>query len=270
MGKVPVGVVTRFADHAKSFPWAFYEVKDVNGVHHAALPGTIPMVSVFGDNRLAKEHPEWVQIGPEGVRGDRSAPYFDWDTLCPSRDEVFRTALAWVGEAALSGKGLRLDDVTFAREGFCRCVVCEHQRTLRGLSLEEYRVARITEFVQVAQGLVTQGPLFFTLYPDPYPGHLERRFGVDPDRLGRWVDAFVVPVYDLAYTTTYWLEVIAAGFRDRLAKPFWIELYGLGVEEKRLLKAARVAGAYGAGVLIAYDNDLAKLLRIRDALEQGQ
>lgn len=263
------GIVSRFRDHLAQFDLAFFEVKDVAGVRHEPIPGTIPMVSVFADNRLARDHADWVQVGPHGMRGDRSAPYFDWDTLCPTRPEVFEQAEMWVRDAlsASLGKGIRLGDVTFAREGFCQCDLCRQAQSRLGLSSEAYRMHRITEFVSRCRDLAGSFPVYFTLYPDPYPGHLENRFGLDLEALSQLVDIFVIPVYDLAYSTTYWLEVLAQGFRDRLTVPWLIELYGLGIEEDRLLKAARVARAYADGILIAYDNRLEKLLRIKAELQ---
>ncbi|CAB3394007.1 hypothetical protein [Kyrpidia spormannii] len=262
------GVVTRYADHVGQFRPAFWEVKDVGGAHREPVAGSIPMVSCFADNRVAKAHPEWVQVGPGGQRATRDQPYFDWDCLCPSRPEVEALALEWVRDAAAQSgpEGFRLDDVTFAREGYCQCAACEAGRRKAGLDLETYRMARLADFVARARSSVA-GKLYFTLFPDPYPGHLERRFGIDVDRMKQWVDVFVVPIYDLAYTTTYWLEVLAQGFQDRLGgHPWYLELYGLGVEEAKLVKASRVGASYADGVLIAYENDLDKLRRIQEAL----
>ncbi|MDI3257999.1 MAG: hypothetical protein QJR01_09805 [Kyrpidia sp.] len=267
-GGTVFGVVTRYPDHVEQFGPAFWEVKDVGGARRDPVTGAIPMVSCFADNRLAKAHPEWVQMGPGGERATRDQPYFDWDCLCPSRPEVEELALDWIrGALDQSGsESFRLDDVTFAREGYCRCEACEAGRRESGLDFEAYRIGKLTDFVRRSRALVP-GTLYFTLFPDPYPGHLELRFGIDVDGLKRWVDVFVVPIYDLAYTTTYWLEVLAQGFRDRLGgHPWYLELYGLGVDEGRLTKAAQVGAAYADGVLVAYEKDGGKLRRVREAL----
>lgn len=266
------GVVTRYKSHVARFPLAFWEVKDVGGAWRAPLADAVPMVSCFGDNRVAKSHPEWVQIGPDGLRGTRDAPYFDWDTLCPSRPEVQKTAEDWVHQAlsvsdASSSPGLRLDDVTFAREGFCRCSVCQAMQAASGLSWEGYRADVLTRFVGEVKRKMA-GPLYFTVYPDPFPGHLQSRFGLSVKALRPYVDGgFVVPLYDIHYGTTYWIEVLASAFRDVMGNtPLYIELYGLGVEEKRLVKAAQVAAAYADGILVAYDKELDKLLRVEEAV----
>lgn len=273
MGK-DFGVVTRYKSHVGRFPLAFWEVKDVGGAWREPLAGAVPMVSCFGDNRMAKSHPDWVQIGPDGLRGTRDAPYFDWDTLCPSRSEVQAAVEEWIWRALAapdaSLPGLRLDDVTFAREGFCQCPVCRERQTASGLSWAGYRTEVLTRFVEGVKRKMT-GPLYFTLYPDPFPGHLESRFGLSVDALRPFVDGgFVVPLYDIHYGTTYWVEVLASAFRDVIGDaPLYIELYGLGVEEPRLVKAAQVAASYADGVLVAYDKDLDKLLRVEAAVRSS-
>jgi hypothetical protein len=258
------GVVTRYRSHVGAFSLAFWETKDVGGAQHPPVPGAVPMVSCFGDNRVAKEHPDWVQVGPAGVPATRDLPYFDWAALCPTRPEVRELARAWVAAASVPGQGLRLDDVTYARRDFCQCAVCEGEARSRGVALWELRQQVLSAFVQEMRA-VTRGPLYLTLYPDPYPGRLEEEYGLWPADLRSLVDCFVVPIYDLAYSTTWWLENLARAFRERLQHPFLVELYGLGVDAARLEKAALVAGAYADGVLVAYDRDLEKLQRIERA-----
>ncbi len=261
-----LGIVSRFPDHFAHFDVGYYEVKDVSGVWHDPVPGTIPMVSVFGDNRQAKRHPEWVQVGPNQERATRDAKFFDWDALCPSRPDVFSLGVEWVKDAlAKSGqKTIRLDDVTYAREGFCQCPACLEESARRGLTADAYRSERLAEFVAAVREVAERVEM--TLFPDPLPGHLERRFGIDLSRLAPYVDRFVVPIYDLHYATTYWLEVLAQGFSELLQRPFFIELYSLKVPEDAVVHAAEVASAYAEGVLLAYENQLPKLLRIRERL----
>ncbi|MCY0899231.1 MAG: hypothetical protein OWU33_09935 [Firmicutes bacterium] len=265
-----VGVVTRFAKHAEEFPLAYYEVKGVNGVWHRPVGSAIPMISVFGDHRVAQAHPEWVQVGPHGKKATADREYFDWDHLCPSHEAVFELGLKWIHQAYEESQCpvIRLDDVAFAREGYCQCAACREAEQASGLDALEYRQRRLEDFVRQAAEI---GPrLELTLYPDPYPLHLEQRFGLSPDRLAVYVDRFVVPIYDQHYATTYWLEILASAFRDRLPRPFLIELYGLQVPEEALLRAAQVAHAYADGVLIAYDNQVEKLRRIQHHLTNGR
>lgn len=123
----------------------------------------------------------------------------------------------------------------------------------------------ITGFVEEARKLVP-GCLFMTIYPDPFPGHLERRKGIELEQLTESVDEFVVPLYDMAYETTYWLEILATGFQDVLDSPFSIELYAIGIEDENLLHATRVAREYAHSVVFAYDGEVAR--RLVRALEE--
>ncbi len=264
-----LGVVTRYKGHVAAFSPAFWEVKDVGGAWTVQPPGAIPMVSCFGDNRLGKAHPEWIQVDAAGTPATRQSRYFDWTALCPSQPAVRAQAVAWVERALKDGGGddLRLDDVTFARQGYCHCRACRDGMAAAGLDWATYRQETLTAFVQEVRRLVP-GRLYLTLYPDPYPGHLEERFGLDVDRLRDLVDGFITPVYDLAYSTTYWVEDIAHGFQDRLGGALWmVELYGLDVPEAALGRALEVAAFYADQVLVAYDRDLDKLRRLEARLE---
>jgi len=263
------GVVSRYPEHLRRFRTAFFEVKDVGGAWHDPVPGTIPMVSCFGDNRVAKAHPDWVQEGPDGLRAVRGERYFDWDALCPTRPEVRELARAWIRRAAGDGAGFRLDDVTYAREGFCRCAVCRDAAAARGVDLEELHRRVLAEFVESVRGQIGR-PVYFTLYPDPYPGHLEARYGLSPETLAPAVDVFVVPLYDLAYSTTYWLEILASAWRDRVPTGLFIELYGLKVPERALEQAVRVAAHYADGVLVAYESNAEKLRRVAETFAEEE
>lgn len=258
-----IGVASRFPEHLQYFEPAYYEVKGTTGVWHDPPASCIPMVSVFADERVARQHPEWIQVDKDLQKATRDSQYFDWTLLCPSWPEVRDQAWAAIHQAYRdSGENsVRLDDVNYAREGFCDCQACQ----TAGSFHNDFREETITSFIRRAHEMVPH--LEMTLYPDPYPLHLERRFGVNIKALEPYIDRWIVPLYDMHYQSTYWLEILASAFKDRLTKPFLIELYGLKVPEERLLKAARVAKAYADGVVIAYDNDLSKLLRISSGLD---
>ena len=72
----------------------------------------------------------------------------------------------------------------------------------------------ITDFVAAVAARVP-GQLYLTLHPDPYPGHLFERAGLDLAVLDELVDAFVVPLCDRSYETTDWLEITMSGSRAR-------------------------------------------------------
>ena len=57
----------------------------------------------------------------------------------------------------------------------------------------------------------------------------------------------------MAYETTYWIEVIARGFADRLDAPFSIELYAINIDVDNLIHATEVAEAYANAVIYGYE-----------------
>jgi len=255
-----VGVVTRNEPEVTwgEFDQAFYETKDVTGRAVEPIEGAVNMISAFGDNAAAEGNPEVVPVSETGERATRDQPYFDWDYVCPTHEGYREGILEMVESAAAANADVRIDDVGFPREGYCRCDRCD--RLFSESDVEDrqaWRGAVITDFVAAVRERVP-GDLYLTLYPDPYPGHLYRRAGLDLDALSAHVDEFVVPLYDTAYGTTYWLEVIASAFADRLDRPFTVELYAVDVDVDALIHAAEVAAAYADGVLFGYDASTAR------------
>ena len=260
------GVVTRNVPEVEwsEFDRAFYEVKDVSGRPAEPIANAVNMVSCFGDNAAASDNPELVAVDSEGREATRDRTYFDWSYICPTHDAYREGLLEIVEDCATANEDVRLDDVGFPREGYCRCERC----TERFADSEfdewgDWRASVITEFVADARERVP-GRLYLTLYPDPYPGHLYERAGLDIEALSEYVDEFVVPLYDLDYGTTYWLETIARGFRSALGgdyrldgegpePPFSIELYAVDVDVDNLIHAAEVADEYAKDVLFGYD-----------------
>jgi len=248
------GVVTRNEEETEwsEFDRAFYEVKDVTGRAAEPIAGAVNMVSCFGDNAVEGEE-DLLCFDEAGTAATRNEPYFDWTYVCPTHDRYREGLLGIVEEAATLNGDVRLDDVGFPREEYCHCERCE--RRFADSEFEEWGAWRsnvITEFVAAARERVP-GDLYLTLYPDPYPGHLDARSGLDIDAVAPYVDEFVVPIYDMAYSTTYWLEILAKGFVDRLSTPFSIELYAVDVDIDSLVKATEVAAEYAESVLFGYD-----------------
>ena len=265
------GVVTRNVEELawEEFDVGFYEVKNVTGRASEPVAEGINMVSCFADNAVAEADPELVPVSDSGERATRDRPYFDWDYVCPSHEKYREGLLEIVEEAAAVRSDVRLDDVGFPREEYCHCDRCE--RAFAESDRDDWRAWRasvITDFVAAARERIP-GDLYVTLYPDPYPGHIYDRAGLDVDALAEHVDEFVVPLYDTAYETTYWLETIASGFRDRLDTPLSVELYAVDVDIDDLLHATEVAEAYADSVLFGYDASNARAaLRRQDAETQ--
>jgi len=273
------GVVTRNADEVEMSPFGrgFYEVKDVTGRAASPLPNAVNMVSCFGDNAAAAENPALVPVDEHGEPATRDRAYFDWAYVCPTHPEYRAGLLEIIEDCAAVNDDVRLDDVGFPREGFCRCERCQRRfEASEHTEWSAWRAAVITAFVSEAAERVP-GRTLLTLYPDPYPDHLYERAGLDLDALCHHVDEFVVPLYDTAYETTYWLESIARGFRSRLGgdydlygappeTPFSLELYAVDVDVDELIHATEVAERYAKDVFFGYDAaNAAAALRRKDA-----
>ncbi|WP_336344375.1 hypothetical protein [Halalkalicoccus ordinarius] len=268
------GVVTRNAEECSwpEFDLAFYEYKQVSGRATEPIPDAINMISCFGDNAAAESSPELVPVNEAGERATRERPYFDWAYVCPTHEGYREGLLEMVSEAAEANEDVRLDDVGFPRQGYCFCERCN--RLFDESEFEdrlEWRASVITEFVAEAADRIP-GRTYLTLYPDPYPGHLYERAGLSIDELEEHVDEFVIPLYDMAYSTTYWLETIASGFESALSRPFSIELYTVDVDVDKLIHATEVADAYAKDVLFGYDAAQAQamLRRMRADTREGR
>ncbi|MFB6152334.1 MAG: hypothetical protein ABEJ40_11070 [Haloarculaceae archaeon] len=268
------GVVTRNAEELSwpEFDVGFYEAKDVTGRASEPVPDGVNMISCFGDTAAAEEEPDLVPVSETGERATRERRYFDWSYVCPTRDDYREGLLEMVSDAAAETPDVRLDDVGFPREEYCHCDRCEARfADSDATDWYEWRAGVIEEFVAEARERVP-GDLYLTVYPDPYPGHVYRRSGLDLDALADYVDEFVVPLYDTAYGTTYWLEALASGFADELDAPFAVELYAVDVEVEDLLHATEVVEAYAERVLFGYDagNARAAIRRKRADARDGE
>ncbi|RQG91234.1 hypothetical protein EA462_04385 [Natrarchaeobius halalkaliphilus] len=267
------GVVTRNAEEVRwpEFDRGCYEVKDVTGRSAEPIEDGVNMVSCFGDNAAADADPSLVPVDDLGRPATRDRTYFDWDYICPSRRDYRTGLLEVVDDCVEANEDVRLDDVGFPRSEYCRCGVCE--RAFDESDFEdrlEWRARVITGFVAEAASRIP-GRVYLTLYPDPYPGHLYERSGLDLAALEEYVDEFVVPLYDTAYETTYWLETIAKGFESALETPFSIELYAVNVDIDNLIHALDVANEYGNDVFFGYDatNAKAAIRRMRADDREG-
>ncbi|MGM0590265.1 MAG: hypothetical protein ACQETI_01330 [Halobacteriota archaeon] len=267
------GIVTRNEPEVSwsEFDRSFYEVKDVTGRPAQPLPNVVNMVSCFGDNAAAEGNPELVPVNRDGERATREQPYFDWAYICPTNEKYRAGLLEIVEDCADASPDVRLDDVGFPREGYCHCDRCTQLfETSEYENRNEWRAAVITDFVEEAASRVP-GRTYLTLYPDPYPGHLYERSGIDLDALSTVVDEFVVPLYDTHYGTTYWLETLAKGFQSALDVPFSIELYAVNVDVDDLIHATEVAEAYAEHVYFGYDasNAAATIRRMKADRREG-
>ncbi|MFB6167315.1 MAG: hypothetical protein ABEJ43_00530 [Haloferacaceae archaeon] len=272
------GVVTR---HEAELDWpAFdvgcYEVKDVAGNASEPSADATNTLSAFADNAAAREDPEIVPVSADGERATPERPYFDWSFVCPSHDAYRAGLLEMVEDCAAAAPDLRLDDVGFPRAEYCHCERCDAAFAASDRDdRADWRADVVTEFVRDVRDRVP-GDLSLAVHPDPYPGHLRRRAGIDLERVLPLIDRLVVPLYDTVYGTTYWLESLASGFETRLDRGAFdgrlaVELYAVDVDLDALVGAAEVAEAYADDVFFGYDssNATAALRRMRADAEEG-
>ncbi|WP_226041322.1 hypothetical protein [Natrinema sp. DC36] len=267
------GVVTRNAEEVRwpEFDRGFYEVKDVTGRSAEPIADGVNMVSCFGDNAAADADPSLLPVDDMGRPADREREYFDWAYICPSREDYREGLFEIIDDCAAENEDVRLDDIGFPRAEYCHCGVCEQEFEASEYDDRvEWRASVITEFVEEAVEHIP-GTVYMTLYPDPYPGHLRERAGIDLAAVEEYVDEFVVPLYDTAYGTTYWLETIAKGFESALETPFNIELYAVNVDVDNLIHATEVAEEYANGVFFGYEasNGRAALRRMQADEREG-
>ncbi|MFC7255848.1 hypothetical protein [Haloplanus litoreus] len=270
------GVVTRNAEELEwsAFDAGFYEVKDVTGRAAAPVSTGVNMVSAFGDNAAVGDDNSMAAVDAEGRPATRDRPYFDWSSVCPTHDRYREGLLEIVDDCIEALPDLRLDDVGFPRDDYCRCERCDRRFAASEFDdRADWRASVVTDFVADVRDRVP-GDLSLTCYPDPYPGHLRTRSGVDIEALAPMVDEFVVPLYDTAYGTTYWLETIAKGFESRLAgldAALAVELYAVEVDVDALVGATEVADAYADAVYFGYDasNAAAAIRRMRADRREG-
>lgn len=254
------GVVTRNEEELMwpEFDYGFYEVKDVTGrTTNPVEPGT-NMISCFGDNKAAEADSSLVPVNDADELATRDRSYFDWDYICPSRDRYQEQLIEIIDDVASVNPDVRLDDIGFPRREYCVCDVCQEKFAESSHDdWFEWRSSIITDFVETAVEHIP-GRVYLTLYPDPYPGHLYKRTGINIDAITPYVDEFVIPLYDLSYSTTYWLEIIASGFQTRIDNPISIELYAVNIETDNLVHATEVAQEYAKCVFFAYDAETAR------------
>ena len=266
------GVVTRNPEEVEwpEFDRQFLEVKSVSGRTNEPVAEAVSMVSCHADNAIANANPDVVPVSDAGEPATRERRYFDWSYVCPTHPDYREGLLETIADVGAVSGDVRLDDVGFPRPEYCFCERCT--RLFEESAFDDrfaWRENVITEFVAEATDRIP-GRSYLTVHPDPYPGHLVERSGIDLDALAEHVDEFVVPLYDMAYSTTYWVEIIASGFLDALATPFSVELYAPDIEIDDLIHAADVADAYAKDVLFGYDSSNARAAVRRMNAERNQ
>jgi hypothetical protein len=269
---VRYGVVTRNESELDwpAFDRGFYEVKDATGRAADPTAEGVNTLSCFGDNAAVSGDPDLAAVDSEGRPATADRRGFDWAAVCPTHERYREGLLEIVEDCVAVAPDLRVDDVGFPRADYCRCDRCD--RLFEESEFDDrtaWRASVVTDFLRAVRERVP-GRLYCGIHPDPYPGHLRSRSGVDLAALAAVVDEFVVPLYDPDYGTTYWVETIAEGFRSRLdGADFGVELYAVDVDIDALVTATRVAASATPRVYFGYDASTAVAAIRRRRAEAG-
>jgi len=180
-------------------------------------------------------------ISAEGTRAAPDTEGHHWGTVCPTDPDYRENLLSRIETIGNVGD-VRLTTPGFPGTEFCRCDRCERRFESSGLDNRvTWRTETITQFIQAAANRIP-GDLVVTLYPDPYPGNLRDRTGLDPETLEPNVDGFLVPLCSISYETTYWVESLARGFArelEGLDVPLTIQISASEAEADRLVDVTR-------------------------------
>ncbi|SIS11786.1 hypothetical protein [Natronorubrum thiooxidans] len=239
LARAEIGTVTHFfAD-------------SVDGTRREPLPGAVNSVACWGDTATVRDEPARAAVTADGTRATPDAEGHDWGTVCPT-DPDYRDKLLERLERVGAVGDVRLTTPGFPGASFCHCERCDREFAASDHEdRDTWRTAVIADFVAAAAERV-EGDLLATLYPDPYPGNLRERAGVDPGSLAPFVDGFVVPLCGVGYGTTYWVESLARGFAhelEGLEPELTIQLSADGVDPDRLVGLTQQLEAHADAVV---------------------
>lgn len=224
----------------------------VSGHRLDPVNGAMNAVACWGDTRLTHDEPERAAVTADGTRATPEARGHHWGTVCPTDPDYRAALLDRIGRVGDAGD-VRLTTLGFPGEAFCRCKRCTRRfEASPHVDWVDWRTAEITALVEAAADRV-EGSLQATLDPDPYPGHLRDRAGLDPAALAPHVDGFLVPLCGMGYATTYWVDTLASGFAARLADldaRFAVQLSADGAEPDRLVDLVGIVGQYADEVVV--------------------
>jgi len=262
-----IGVLLDEPTLVPGFDHVFYEAKPATGTILQPLSRAWNVVNCFADNSILQTKPDHVATckGEKAVRG--TPKRFLWDWVCPSRVEYREYCMKIiVNVAQYDVTGIRLDSVCFPREGYCDCPICTDSLRKTGEDSLEWRTRQITSFIGEVRESV-KCKLGITLEPDPCYGR--ERFGLDLEKILRYVDFVSTPLY-MDYSIVYWLDILANCFRRKISKPYHIELYAghPRAPTKYLVSALAVASGYADCIILStYEAKIAESLQremIRD------
>jgi hypothetical protein len=262
------GVFLYHPEPAEGFDINFYRIKPESGTIGKPNPQMYTNIACFGDNAMARIHPDWAAVSKDGPALRSNKKYnFRWDILCMTNPELVQSTLDFIEENARVCPGISISSQHFADRGFCVCPRCVELWRRSGLNWVEWRAQTVTNFLKEARERVGKKPLFVNMLPDPVLG--KERFGYDHAAMSEYADYFVVPMFSRAYPSPWYWETIARAFKSFLRKPMFVNFYVFGPGEtaetvptvKQVLTVAtRVARTGVDGIIFLAEN----AQRIRD------
>ncbi len=231
------------------------------------VPSLRASVSVFAATALVRRDPRYVARSREGLPAlpgpANPRDGLAWGWVCPRHptylEEHVIPVLVDLPVPVL------FQDLQYPAENYCFCPRCQ----------EAYREAPVASvrretLNRALHTLIAHLPAptspWVTLHPAPCT--LSERFGVVPEDWLDRVEAFVVPIYDLDYRLTYWMDDILFGMTRRFPGRIWVQLYGIEPSTEGLVRALVCASRHPIEGILFYVQDLHRLRRTGELLLQ--
>jgi len=220
-------------------------------------------LSVFGSTRLVQKHPEYRALSREGLPAlpGEANPRdgLAWGWVCPRHPTYLETYVLPVIQHV--SVPIVLQDFQYPGENFCFCARCQEAYAREG-SVEEVRRATLREAFHRIRAL--REDLWLTLHPAPCS--LDR-FGIPEDVVAD-IAAVLVPIYDLTYRLTWWMDDILFTLTRKVSRPLWVELYGVEPPVEGLMRALVAVARYPVEGVVFYVGSVAKLRDLGERLLQ--
>lgn len=215
-------------------------------------------LSVFAATPLVKGDPSYRAISREGLPAlpGEANPRdgLAWGWVCPRHPTYLEEYILPV----LDGLQVPviLQDFQYPKENYCFCERCREVYARRG-EVDAVRQDTLRQVYALLRERIS-GECWLTLHPAPC---ILDRFGLPPDLLDE-VDGVVVPIYDLTYRLTYWMDDILFALFRTVRKPIWIELYGVEPPPEGLARALATVARYPVEGVVIYGNDLNRIREV--------